>query len=75
MSRSHKHSCGCYMCKPWKHGAESKYSSSERRRLQDEPDWSEEDERDLMLAFEADEALSCHYFGPCDRCKKGTPEF
>lgn len=29
-------SCGCGLCKPWKHGGESKYKPSERRELQEE---------------------------------------
>lgn len=38
MSRSkRKNHCGCWMCKPWKHGLEPKYKPSERRRLQKEP--------------------------------------
>ena len=28
--------CGCILCKPWKHGKESKYTPNERRKLQDE---------------------------------------
>ena len=28
--------CGCIMCKPWKHGKESKYTHSERKKLIDD---------------------------------------
>lgn len=34
MSRTKKHSCGCAICKPWKHKLEKKYKPSERRKIQ-----------------------------------------
>jgi len=27
--------CGCWMCKPWKHGIENKYKFSEIRKIKD----------------------------------------
>lgn len=38
MLRDHNFSCGCPMCKPWKHGIEHELKPSEQRKIDDEQD-------------------------------------